>query len=68
MPDTNVTSRRSASAGPPIAVAASASFAGSSARPVALAVLAGDPLTGEGAVAHLRNRPEVRVLGGRASA
>lgn len=32
-------------------------------RPVAVAVLAGDPLTGEGAVAHLRARPEVRVLG-----
>jgi DNA-binding NarL/FixJ family response regulator len=33
------------------------------ARPVAVAVLAGDPLTGEGAVAHLSARPEVRVLG-----
>jgi DNA-binding NarL/FixJ family response regulator len=32
-------------------------------RPVALAVLAGDPLTGQGAVAHLRARPEVRILG-----
>ena len=32
-------------------------------RPVAVAVMAGDPLTGEGAVAHLRARPEVRVLG-----
>ena len=32
-------------------------------RPVALAVLAGDPLTGQGAVAHLRSRPEVRILG-----
>jgi DNA-binding NarL/FixJ family response regulator len=31
-------------------------------RPVAVAVLAGDPLTGEGAVAHLRFRPEVRIL------
>jgi DNA-binding NarL/FixJ family response regulator len=32
-------------------------------RPVAVAVLAGDPLTGEGVVAHLRFRPEVRILG-----
>ena len=32
-------------------------------RPVSVAVLAGDPLTGQGAVAHLRARPEVRVLG-----
>jgi DNA-binding NarL/FixJ family response regulator len=31
-------------------------------RPVSVAVLAGDPLTGQGAVAHLRARPEVRVL------
>jgi DNA-binding NarL/FixJ family response regulator len=32
-------------------------------RPVPVAVLAGDPLTGQGAVAHLRARPEVRILG-----
>ena len=31
-------------------------------RPVAVAVLAGDPLTGEGAVANLSVRSEVRVL------
>ena len=36
---------------------------GAPTRPVALAVLAGDPLTGQGAVAHLRARPEVRILG-----
>ena len=35
---------------------------GAATRPVAVAVLAGDPLTGQGAVAHLRARPEVRVL------
>lgn len=32
-------------------------------RPVSVAVLAGDPLTGQGAVAHLRTRSEVCVLG-----
>ncbi|HEV2637416.1 MAG TPA: LuxR C-terminal-related transcriptional regulator [Actinocrinis sp.] len=32
-------------------------------RPVSVAVLAGDPLTGQGAVAHLRTRFEVCVLG-----
>ena len=36
---------------------------GAPVRPVAVAVLAGDPLTGQGAVAHLRARPEVRILG-----
>jgi DNA-binding NarL/FixJ family response regulator len=36
---------------------------GVSVRPVLVAVLAGDPLTGQGAVAHLRGRSEVRVLG-----
>lgn len=35
---------------------------GEAVRPVAVAVLAGDPLTGEAAVAHLRFRPEVRIL------
>jgi DNA-binding NarL/FixJ family response regulator len=33
------------------------------ARPIAVAVLAGDPLTGQGAVSYLLARPEVRVLG-----
>jgi DNA-binding NarL/FixJ family response regulator len=33
------------------------------ARPIPIAVVAGDPLTGQGVVAHLRDRPEVRVLG-----
>jgi DNA-binding NarL/FixJ family response regulator len=33
------------------------------ARPVSIAVLAGDPITGEGVVAHLRERAQVRVLG-----
>jgi DNA-binding NarL/FixJ family response regulator len=32
------------------------------ADPVAVAVLAGDPFTGQGAIAQLRARPEVRVL------
>jgi hypothetical protein len=41
---------------------------GAPTRPVSVAVLAGDPLTGQGAVAHLRARPEVRVLGRRAAA
>ena len=36
---------------------------GAPTRPVSVAVLAGDPLTGQGAVAHLRARPEVRILG-----
>jgi DNA-binding NarL/FixJ family response regulator len=36
---------------------------GAAARAVPIAVLAGDPLTGQGAVAHLRTRAEVRVLG-----
>jgi DNA-binding NarL/FixJ family response regulator len=35
---------------------------GAPVRPVSVAVLAGDPLTGQGAVAHLRGRSEVRVL------
>lgn len=37
--------------------------AGGPVRPVSVAVLAGDPLTGQGAVAHLLTRPEVQVLG-----
>jgi DNA-binding NarL/FixJ family response regulator len=71
---TTVKSRPSAghaaSAKPSVAVSAGHSAAGRAqlredapVRPVAVAVLAGDPLTGEGAVAHLRARPEVRVLG-----
>jgi DNA-binding NarL/FixJ family response regulator len=35
---------------------------GALANPVTVAVLAADTLTGQGAVAHLRTRPEVRVL------
>lgn len=54
-----------APASPPAAAAARGVLAreGAPTRAVSLAVLAGDPLTGQGAVAHLRTRSEVRVLG-----
>ncbi len=35
---------------------------GASAEPVSVSVLAGDPVTGEGAVAYLRSRQDIRVL------
>ena len=36
---------------------------GESAAPITVALVAGDPLTGQGVRAHLRTRPDIRVLG-----
>lgn len=50
------------SAGRAASAARSSLREGSLANPVTVAVLAGDPITGQGAVAYLRTRPEVRIL------